>query len=790
MDTQQLEKRFADARRAVIAREFSYLNDMQLEGVLATEGPLLILAGAGSGKTTVLINRIANLMEFGRASDSDDMPEWAEEADLEFLEGYLKDPRPEWADRARSLCALEPVAPWRIMAITFTNKAASELKTRLLNRLGEAAEDVWAQTFHSACVRILRRDIEVLGYSRSFTIYDTDDSLGTIKRILKDRGVDEKSFPPRSVLSAISRAKQERIGPREFAAEAAMGYDLRKKHLGELYTEYEHRLKEAEALDFDDLLLRAVELLESSGEVLSYYRRRFKYVLIDEYQDTNKLQERFAALIAGESGNLCVVGDDDQSIYKFRGATIDNILDFEKRWPGARVIRLEQNYRSTGHILAASNAVIQHNQGRKGKKLWTSSGEGDRLLLHVSADEAEEARYVGAAIRSGVLAGKRYSDYAVLYRTNAQSNQFEYAFRSMGIPYRVVGGMRFFDRAEVKDMLAWLCFLNNQSDDLRLMRIINNPPRGIGTRTVETARALADREGSSLYQVISRCREYPELSKSAGKLCVFTDLVDELRESLSCMPLDEFYDELCDKSGFAKALSGREHESRLQNVQELKTNIQNYISSTVEPDLAGFLDESALYMDTDKLDENDDCVVMMTIHSAKGLEFPTVFMVGVEDGLFPGNRAIGEPEEMEEERRLCYVAMTRAKEHLIISHAEKRMIYGRTAPCMASRFIEEIPSEDIERPARPSRSFVSAVPGGHGYSRPAVKKYTARAPAGPKSSLKMLSPGDVVQHRIFGEGVVQKVTPMGGDALLEISFERVGTKRLMHMAAAAAMEKK
>ena len=659
MLSEEQQTRFAALRRQLIAREFSHMNPRQLEGVLATEGPLLLLAGAGSGKTTVLIHRIANLLRYGKGSDSQEVPDYVTQEDLAFLEGYAQtqNPTEQETSRANLLCAVEPAAPWQVIAITFTNKAAGELKERLEQKIGPQALDIWAATFHSACVRILRRDIEKLGFPSSFTIYDTDDSLRVIKESLKELNMDDKSFPPRTVLGYISRAKDEMLLAPEFMDQCRAKGDFRLQKIANVYLAYQKKLWAAGALDFDDIILHTVRLLQQFPEVREYYQRKFRYVLIDEYQDTNHLQYLLAALLAGGRKNICVVGDDDQSIYRFRGATIENILSFEKQYPGCRTIRLEENYRSTRHILEASNAVIRNNQGRKGKELWTRAGEGEKLHLYTAMNENDEARYVAEQVMEDYSQGRPWKDHAVLYRMNAQSNQLEQAFKRNGIPYRIIGGTRFFDRAEVKDMIAYLAVLNNPEDDLRLTRIINNPPRGIGARTVETAQAIARRDGSSLYAVIDNARMYPELERAAAKLAVFTNLMGELSAMLTQLPLDQFYEELILRTGYAAMLETKntvEDRTRLENVRELLTSINGYLENAgEEPSLAGFLDEIALYTDLDNHDPDQDCVVMMTMHSAKGLEFPGVFVVGAEEGIFPGIRAIGETEEMEEERRLC-----------------------------------------------------------------------------------------------------------------------------------------
>ena len=549
------EIRFAKARRRAIEREFSNLNPEQRKAALATEGPLLLLAGAGSGKTTVLIHRVANLMKYGRGSDSAEAPGFATEDDLAFLEEYARTGQGD-KGRQEQLCRLEPAAPWTILAITFTNKAAGELKERLTRMLGPSANDIWASTFHSACARILRRDIDKLGFSTSFTIYDTDDSLRVIKDCLKDLNVDDKQFPPRSVMGYISRAKDAMKLAPEYLAECEKSGDFRLGKIAKIYMEYQRRLWEANALDFDDIILHTVRLLKGFDDVREYYQRKFRYVLIDEYQDTNNLQYLLASTLAGGYENFCVVGDDDQSIYRFRGATIENILSFEKQYKGARVIRLEENYRSTGHILDAANAVIRNNQGRKGKELWTKAGAGEMLQLYTAMNENDEARYVADQILEGFGRGRKWKDHAILYRMNAQSNQMEQACKRNGIPYRIIGGTRFFDRAEVKDMIAYLAVLNNPEDDLRLSRIINNPPRGIGAKTVETAQEIARRDGASLYAVVDNASMYPELERPAKKLGEFTALIQGLHMLLveNQLTLSAFYEELLARTGYAVML--------------------------------------------------------------------------------------------------------------------------------------------------------------------------------------------------------------------------------------------
>ena len=836
MTAKDFNERYIKARREAIALDFRNLNDMQLKAALTTEGPLLLLAGAGSGKTTVLMNRIANLLRYGRGSDTDFVPEDANEDDLAFLEDTVSRGGTEERERMRRLCAVEPVEPWRLIAITFTNPAADEMKSRLERMLGPESGDIWAMTFHSACVRILRRDIERLGFDKSFTIYDTSDSQSLMKRIIKELDLDDKTYNYKSVLGNISRAKDAMASAEDYIAAAEKSGDIRKKNTGRAYMEYTRRMRDANALDFDDLILFTVRILLEYPEVREYYQKRFRYVLIDEYQDTNNLQYLFASLLAGGHENICVVGDDDQSIYKFRGATIENILSFETKYKNARTIRLEQNYRSTGHILAAANSVIRNNCGRKGKELWTENGMGEKPVLYISSDERDEAQYVAGKVLANVASGGKWSDNAVLYRMNAQSNALEFALKRNGIPYRIIGGTRFFERAEIKDVLAYMCTVQNPADDLRLLRIINQPPRGIGDATVETVRDIAATRGGSVYSVLESAGSIETLARSGAKLGRFTELIRDLREIAASEPLDVFYDALLEKTGYTKMLSEKktdENLTRLENVDELRSSIVTFMNENGDgATLAAFLDEISLYTDLDQYDRSSDSVVMMTMHSAKGLEFPTVFIVGAEEGIFPGARSIGEPDEMEEERRLCYVAMTRAKKNLFLTCARHRMLFGRTTAGKVSRFVDEIDPEHINRPAvqEPfagfggasgawdsgnvggigssySRGGYGTYPhGGRGFEdgvrdggyKPKYKTYSApKEPAKKPIVGGMPNPkfaptfavGDKVEHKAFGKGTVTKVQPTGNDALMEVEFEAVGTKRLMMKSAQSFMTK-
>ena len=796
--TQEMLTRFVTARRHYIESQFANLNPVQRQAVLTTQGPLLLLAGAGSGKTTVLINRIANLIRFGCASDSDLVPDTVTEEDVLFLEGLQEPVSDMDRNRVDYLCALEPVAPWNIIAVTFTNKAANELKERLVRMVNPEASEVWAMTFHSACCRILRRHAELVGYTGSFTIYDMADSERVMKEIIKDMGLDDKTFPAKYVLSIISREKDAMTTPETMLSRAEMAGQHQAIHVARAYQKYQNRLKENNAVDFDDIILLTVRLLQENEDVRTYYQRKFRYVLVDEYQDTNHLQYLLTSLLAGGYENICVVGDDDQSIYRFRGATIANILDFEKQYRGARIIRLEQNYRSTQSILNAANAVIANNVGRKGKYLWTANGMGAPITVYEASDEKREAEFVADQIVKNKANGIPLSSNAILYRTNAQSRTMQVALSNAGFAYKVFAGMRFFDYAEVKDMLAYLCVINNRHDDLRLNRIINNPARGLGAKALETVHRLAEAEGKPMYEVVSHPEEYASLDKTAGKLRQFSALIEGLAQLLvDGMPLPEFYEELMHRTGYVRMLQEKpteENKTRLENVKELKSSILSYVENDPNPTLAGFLEEIALYTDLEEYNADDDAVVLMTMHSAKGLEFPHVFLVGFEDGLFPGMRAIGDREEMEEERRLCYVAITRAKQRLTITHARSRMLYGRTSAAMASRFLKEIPEDlMVKKGGFQTASWMSD--GGYvpQYRQPAVAPkpgyLSATAVSAPKTAMLDLNRGDMVSHSAFGTGLVLSVMKMGGDALLEIAFDKYGTKKLMAKTASVHMKK-
>ncbi len=808
MLTNEQKLEFCQIRREVISGQFPNLNQEQRQAVLATEGPLMLLAGAGSGKTTVLVHRIVNLIRYGRGSDSQEVPEWVTEEDLNFLKEFSVRPSEDRQAQADRLCSLEPAAPWSVLAITFTNKAAGEMKERLNRELGAASQDVWASTFHSACVRILRRNIERLGFPSTFTIYDAEDSLRLIRECMRNLKIDEKIIPPRTVVRYISRAKDSLLLAADYAERYADSPQPILPAVSQIYTAYEKHLWEAGALDFDDILLHTVRLLRQEQDVLEYYQKKFRYVLIDEYQDTNHLQYLFSALMTGKSGNFCVVGDDDQSIYRFRGATIENILNFEKQYKGCRIIRLEQNYRSTRNILDAANAVIRNNRERKGKNMWTAGETGERIRRYAAENEKDEAQYVAEQVMKNYRAGGKWSDHAVLYRVNAQSNQIEIALKRNGIPYRVIGGTKFFERAEVKDMLAYLCVVQNHADDLRLIRILNNPPRGIGGAAQECVRMIAAERNLSLWDVISHAETFPELERFREKLDQFALLILELTGMARSMSLPEFYGYLIQRSGYEKMLQEKgeaENRTRLENIRELQSSISDFADAQGEQaSLAGFLDEVALYTDLDSQSAGEDVVVLMTIHSAKGLEFPCVFVTGMEEGIFPDSRSTTSLAGEEEERRLCYVAMTRAKKHLHLIYAAQRMLYGKIRYNSPSRFLEEIPEElldDMEWEIPESREEIPSIRENSGQTeRRKASKNPRFLPersdrgftASPKQAeaLPDYREGDVVEHKAFGRGTILSRQDMGGDALMEISFDQAGIKRLMLKSTQPYLKKK
>lgn len=777
-------------RRAVLEKDFARMNDRQKQAVFTVNGPLLILAGAGSGKTTVLINRIANILRYGDAYNSTYLHDDLDENDIAACKAYIENGTPLTTETQEHL-SVSACAPWRIMAITFTNKAAGELKDRLCAMLGETANDIWASTFHSTCARILRRDGERIGYSSHFTVYDTDDQRRLMKNILKELDISEKNITPKSILNEISRAKDSLISPAEYAL--TVGDDFRLKIISRAYTTYQKRLEDADAMDFDDLINKIVELFKKCPDVLEYYQNRFRYLMVDEYQDTNHAQYTFVRMLAEKSGNLCVVGDDDQSIYKFRGATIENILSFENTFQNATVIRLEQNYRSTQNILDAANAVIEHNTERKGKTLWTQNGTGAMIHLHTAENETDEAERITKIILDGVAAGRKFSDYAVLYRMNSQSLTFERNFAKSGVPHRIIGGTRFYERREIREMIAYLSVINNPSDEMRLRRIINTPKRSIGDRSVEVAAQIGQQTGETLFEVVSHAKDYPALSRAANKMTLFAAQMQGLIELNNDeeVTLGELYDELVERIDYLNFLKTDDPESaedRAANVQELASNLRRFEEENPEGTLSDFLEEVSLITDIDNYDNNADSVVLMTVHSAKGLEFPVVFLPGMEENIFPGMASVYVPSEVEEERRLAYVAITRAKEELYIFHAESRMIFGMTTRNRVSRFVEEIPAMLIEHTrsrdysARPVSmpSFGGAKPFGEA---PKTKSVAEAGGFTPKPRVKPAPAGtyrvgDTVLHKAFGTGLIVSATPMANDTLLEVAFDKVGTKKL------------
>ena len=853
-----LTSEYLALRDQYIEARFTKLNPMQRQAVFTTEGPLLILAGAGSGKTTVLVNRIANIIRFGSAHGSKELARPVTEQDLNDLRTAVAAGRD--LPRETAYLAVRPARPWNVLAITFTNKAAGELKERLRAMLGETlGGDVFASTFHSACVRFLRRDAERIGFPKSFTIYDSDDQQRVIKQIYKDLMIDDKFLPVKSAVSQISSFKDKLLSAEDIASEAPR--DTKAALISKIYATYAARLKKAGAMDFDDLIYHTVKLLQNDEEARRYYQDKFKYVVVDEYQDTSIAQFNLVRLLAGGSNNVCVVGDDDQSIYKFRGATIENILNFEQVFKGAKTIRLEQNYRSTSNILNAANSVIKNNAGRKGKTLWTQNGDGEKVHHYTASNEQDEASHLADIIGEHLREGAHLRDHAVLYRMNAQSNPIETYFARAGIPYRIVGGQRFFDRKEVKDINSYLAVIVNPRDDVRLRRIINEPARKIGATTIEKIGDLAAKNGVPMLEIIGHVREYPELQRAAAPLEKFYEMYRELCDLSVTLPLDEFAGEVVKKSGYEAMLKAQKEEgqTRLENLGQLISSVKTYVDQNGEDaTLAGFLEEVALISDLDSYDQDADSVTMMTIHSAKGLEFPYVFVVGMEDGVFPGDMARYNEEDMEEERRLCYVAITRAKKELYLSSSRSRLIFGQTRRNPPSTFLSEIDADLLDETQSPELacsgggfgagygSYSTNVPGGRsGYSGASRgylnSEYNARprggfgggyssgfasgghespnysggrhnvqstgfgtgygrsnnphhaTPAGAgtstlagtpsaapkKKEAVSYAPGDLVEHRVFGKGKVIKATPIAGDCIVEIQFDRVGVKKTM-----------
>ena len=768
-------------KQQAFRKYFHSLNEQQQQAVFSVNGPVLVLAGAGSGKTTAIISRIVNMIYFGDGYAQADG--YLPEEDAVWLQAYIDGKEPEDVERLREILAIAPIRPWNILAITFTNKAAGEMRARLASTLGEElASSVHASTFHSACVQILRRSIERLGYGSDFAIYDADDSRKLMKSCLADCNVSEKQFPPRGIVQEISNAKDAMISPEEMWEDA--GEDYRKQTVARLYAAYQRHLRESNALDFDDIIYLTVELFRRFPEELAKYQYRFPYVLVDEYQDTNHAQYQLISLLTHASGNLCVVGDDDQSIYRFRGATIENILGFEEEFPDCTVIRLEQNYRSTQNILDAANSVIANNTGRKSKHLWTDAGAGEKITWYRAADESDESAYVSDTILKQVKAGEKYSDHAILYRMNAQSNMLERALVHKGIPYRIYGGTRFYDRKEIKDILAYMSIVENPNDRVRFERIVNEPKRGIGNATLALLLQISQDLHLSPLEVLQNVEQYPALSKKKTALKKFAELWEALITAEREQPLEQFLDTILEKTGYHGMLEsmGEEGSFRLENIEELKTSILTYQNEAEEASLGGFLEEISLYTDVDKYEPDQDTVMLMTVHSAKGLEFRNVFLVGMEQGVFPGNRSLSTPQDLEEERRLAYVALTRAKEKLTLTTAASRMLFGMTMRNPPSQFLEEIDKSLLEEKTS-RRQSKRGIPAGNAESVQSISLLQQQMAASKKrvyqAQPKEFHVGERVRHAVFGDGTVLSITKMANDAMLEVGFDQVGTKRLM-----------
>lgn len=799
--------RYSAAKRRLFDKALEGLNPQQREAVFTVNGPLLVIAGAGSGKTTVLVRRIAQIIRYGNAYYSD-------KCAAELSEAYVGDLESAAELSAEDISpildefAVDAAAPWNVLAITFTNKAANEIKARLAAMFNDPdiAKDVWAGTFHSICMRIIRKHADRIGYTGQVTIYDTDDQKKALSKAMKSANVDDKQFPLKTVAGVISRAKEKLLTPDAYSLENGGGY--REREFAKVYSVYQSMLKSSNAMDFDDIIMQTVILLRENDDIRQYYAHKFRYVCVDEYQDTNLAQFELCSLFASEWRNIMVVGDDDQSIYRFRGATIENILSFDRHYPDAKTIKLEQNYRSTSNILNAANAVIAKNESRHAKTLWTSNDAGALISYRTAEDQIAESRTVADIILKHIATDKyTYRDFAVLYRVNAQASSIERTFAKSGIPYRIYGGLRFSDRKEIRDTVAYLQVINNHADRERLLRIINEPRRKIGAKTLEAVEDIANEKGISMFEVMEHASSYTALLRAASMLEAFASTINELTDILaSGCPLDAFVRQVLDKTGYMQMLidAGKEESDRVDNVNEFISGIIEYMKSTEEPTLTGFLEENALVADVDRFDESADAVVLMTIHSAKGLEFPIVLIPGMEEGIFPSSQAIMDPDELEEERRLAYVAITRAKKELYILRAKTRTMYGRTQFNAPSRFIEDIPAEYIneEEEYEKNNAPDGRVPfrasfdeeGNVTYSsrqmrapsaRPRASamsrdKLTVNQTAAPKrTSGEIFEPGTRVLHPVFGEGEIISAKVMGADRLYEVVFDRVGTKKLM-----------
>lgn len=778
---------FTEIKKQCIDRFFSRTNEQQRKAIYQTKGAVLIIAGAGSGKTTVLCNRIANMILFGSSYNTEFERDISPE-DEQFLKSFAEggeEINPENAQRLSELLGYERAKPWKILAVTFTNKAAGELKERLQNMNVKGGGDVFAGTFHSSCVRILRRGIDSIGYKNSFTIYDQDDSLRVIKDVMKTLQISDKAFSPKEFQTAISHAKDKLLTPEQFPIYGEDGrVDFKFEKAKDIYREYQNRLKSANALDFDDIIMKTVELFEADPEVLERWRRSFDYIMVDEYQDTNMAQFKLVSMLARGSGNLCVVGDEDQSIYRFRGATIENILSFEKQF-NAKVIKLEQNYRSTETILDAANAVIKNNTQRKGKNLWSNLGQGEKIQLHLLQSEMDESRFIAEKVTELKQQGESFKDNAVLYRSNAMSRSVEFSLSKSGVPYRIIGGTKFYDRKEIKDIIAYLSVINNNFDTVRLQRIINEPKRSIGDATQAEVFRIAEGLGISPVEVMQRAEEFVSISKKSKVLVPLGNMFRELGQDTD-RPLDNIIDDVLTATGYSEMLmtQGNEGMGRLENINELKSGAITFMEENEDHSLSDYLENIALITDLDNYDQDEDRVVLMTMHGAKGLEFDNVFIVGAEENIFPSYRSQLDPTEIEEERRLAYVAITRAKKRLFITQTKQRLIYGQTQRNKLSRFIAEIPQNDLElvdhtlhtapvQAARPAKK--------PGYlqqeARHAqIEKIAARIAA---AHAETFEAGDRISHKVFGEGTVLSAKKMGNDTLLEIAFDTKGTKKIM-----------
>ncbi len=774
-------EQFTELKRKLFDKLYSKLNDRQREALYSVEGPLLVLAGAGSGKTTVLVNRIAHIISFGNLYAETDVPSDAESL-IPQMQSLLETGTQAEIRKFLQGLVSSHAEPWQVLCITFTNKAANEFKERLKNTLGEeSANEIWAGTFHSVCAKLLRMHIDRLGYNKSFTIYDTDDSKRVILSAMKSLGISEDSIAPRTLLNEISRAKEKCMDAAEYI-EYADG-DARLETVAKVYKKYAAALKDANALDFDDIILLTVKLFAECPDVLEKYQNKFHYVLVDEYQDTNVSQDRLIRLFAGKRENVCVVGDDDQSIYAFRGATVENILRFDKIYRSCKTVRLEQNYRSTKVILAAANALIANNSTRKGKELWTDGEEGERIMLKKQFTQSEEAGYIVNYIRDLVADGRaKYKDFAVLYRLNALSNALEIIFSKSRIPYRIFGGTRFYERKEIKDLISYLAVISNPHDEVRLRRIINVPKRGIGNVTLQRLFELADM-GEGVYELLRNIDSHEELSKAAPRLKGFFDLIEGLRAYADTHKVSELISELIERSGYRAMLIEGDEAEKAELLDELVSSAVAFEDSAEDKSLEAFLSEVALIADVDNYDDDANAVTLMTIHSAKGLEFPIVFLPGFEEGVFPGEQSSFNEKDLEEERRLAYVAITRAKKQLVITHTNTRLLYGQTRQNALSRFAMEIPKSivKIEQPVKTVYNNVSEAKRRYAASQEAFLKNTGRAekPINIKTGNDLFQAGDRVLHVIFGEGTVLSVKPMGGDALYEIDFDTAGKKKLM-----------